>query len=76
MGASTGHIPLRMCVICRRRAAKNSLARFVLSGEELAPGPDEKQTAPGRGLYVCPQGRCREAFSRRGVKRKAKGRKP
>ncbi|MDR2161810.1 MAG: DUF448 domain-containing protein [Desulfovibrio sp.] len=75
MGARLDHAPVRMCVICGRRAAKKELSRFVLPARDGAPAADEKQTAPGRGFYVCAQGRCREAFARSGWKRKAKGRR-
>ena len=71
----SGHIPERMCVICRKRAAKESLARYVLDPEGEGPVPDEHQTAPGRGMYVCEERRCREAFSRRGAGKKGKRRK-
>ena len=69
-----GHIPERMCVICRKRAAKKTLARFVVPVPGAQPVPDEHQTAPGRGMYVCEERRCHEAFSRRGAGKKGKGR--
>lgn len=66
------HIPMRMCAICRKRGPKLSLLRHVAApGKE--PEPDPGQTAPGRGIYICEQIRCREAFSRRSAKRTAKG---
>jgi len=72
----TKHIPFRMCVICRQRAPKYALTRFTAAafhsgGAEIEP--DRKQQAQGRGVYLCDAPRCREAFSRRRVKRKAKG---
>lgn len=70
------HVPLRMCVICRRRAPKCALTRFTAAAFRsgmAAIEPDRKQQAPGRGVYLCDAPECREAFSRRRVKRKAKG---
>lgn len=70
------HIPLRMCVICRQRAPKRALTRFTAAAFHSGVAtiePDSKQRAPGRGVYLCDAPRCREAFSRRSVKRKAKG---
>ena len=67
------HIPMRMCAICRTRAPKAALKRFTHVSEGADPVPDQKQIAPGRGVYVCNEQRCQEAFSRRRVKRKAKG---
>jgi predicted RNA-binding protein YlxR (DUF448 family) len=73
MARADGHVPMRMCVICRRRAPKKTLARFTLSPEGKLPLPDHRQNAPGRGLYLCEQPRCREAFARRWTIRKTKG---
>lgn len=75
MAKKGGHIPLRMCIICRKRVPKPALERYV--GGLLYAGPvaDPGQTAPGRGLYVCVETRCQEAFLRRLVKRQKKGQK-
>ncbi|MDL2315737.1 YlxR family protein [Desulfovibrio sp. OttesenSCG-928-A18] len=62
-----------MCVICRRRAPKSTLLRMVMRSDKAQPVPDQKQTAPGRGIYICDEPRCKEAFTRRYAKRKAKG---
>ena len=59
-----GHVPTRMCAICRRRMPKQELVRHVLSpqgGEFLV---DESQTQLGRGWYVCSETACREKFRR------------
>ena len=69
-----GHEPVRMCVICRRRAPKESLARYVLppGGEALLA--DVSRTSPGRGWYVCAAEDCQEKFRRfRAGGRKRKG---
>ena len=69
-----GHVPTRMCAICRRRMPKQELVRHVLSpqgGEFLV---DESKTQPGRGWYVCSETACREKFRRfRTGGRKRKG---
>jgi len=70
------HIPFRMCVICRQRAPKHALTRFTATAFQsgkMEIEPDRKQQAQGRGVYLCDAPPCREAFSRRRVKRKAKG---
>lgn len=41
--------PVRMCKICRTRAPKTDLARFVLD-----------QAKPGRGSYVCSNISCQQ----------------
>ncbi|WP_117237102.1 YlxR family protein [Thermus sediminis] len=46
------HIPLRMCVACRRRRPKGELLRVLLKGEGFLLDPTGK--LPGRGAYVCP----------------------
>jgi predicted RNA-binding protein YlxR (DUF448 family) len=69
------HTPVRMCVICRRRAPKTALTRFTAGPEETDPVPDKKRGTPGRGMYLCDEPGCRTAFSRRCAKRKAKGQK-
>ncbi len=67
------HIPVRMCTICRKRAPKSTLVRFIHAFEGAYPKPDQKQKAAGRGVYVCHETRCQDAFSRRCAKSKAKG---
>ena len=41
--------PVRRCVGCGRRAAKNELVRFGVRDGRLLPGRD----VPGRGAYTC-----------------------
>jgi predicted RNA-binding protein YlxR (DUF448 family) len=65
-----------MCVICRQRAPKYALTRFTAAAFHSGGAkiePDRKQMAQGRGVYLCDALSCQEAFSRRRVKRKAKG---
>ena len=74
-----GHVPIRMCVICRRRAPRHELTRHVLppnGGEPAAGGlqVDERQRFPGRGWYVCADEKCKEQFLKfRAARRKRKG---
>lgn len=67
-----GHVPMRMCVVCRRRAPKKALLRYAATETDSALMPDPKQTAPGRGVYHCDAPSCQEAFTRRLTKRKLK----
>lgn len=59
--------PYRQCIGCRRVFPKGELLRFVRgdSGDMLL---DVRQTAHGRGLYLCPE---RDCFTCAGKKRKA-----
>ncbi|MBX6422766.1 YlxR family protein [Thermosulfurimonas sp. F29] len=52
-----GHVPIRMCVFCGRRAPKGELLRLVLDGEGR-PVYDAAQRLPGRGAYLCGEERC------------------
>lgn len=59
-----GHVPLRMCIVCRERLPKGELSRYVRAkvGNRLAK--DDKQTHPGRGYYVCHRDECRKRFEK------------
>jgi predicted RNA-binding protein YlxR (DUF448 family) len=46
------HVPLRMCVACRKRRPKGELLRVVLTEGGFLLDPTGK--LPGRGAYVCP----------------------
>jgi predicted RNA-binding protein YlxR (DUF448 family) len=64
------HIPVRMCVMCRKRLPKASLDRFVTcEGTALA---DPRQNLPGRGSYCCSSPECKKRFEARNT-RKCKG---
>ena len=47
------HVPIRMCVGCRRKKKKGEMLRFAqtVDGVMLA---DEKMRMNGRGFYLCP----------------------
>jgi predicted RNA-binding protein YlxR (DUF448 family) len=55
--------PERQCMVCRRRAARESLVRLVRapSGAVVA---DLGRRLPGRGAHCCPTRRCLEAATR------------
>ena len=57
------HVPVRMCAVCRRRFPKAQLSRHTRSPQECWM-PDEEQTQPGRGLYLCSDPGCRKRFAR------------
>ena len=63
-----GHVPVRMCVICRLRAPQSELTRHTGRIGELCPDADTRR--PGRGWYVCAQTRCLEKLARRGAGKK------
>ncbi|WP_234554911.1 YlxR family protein [Thermus caliditerrae] len=46
------HVPIRMCVACRRRRPKGELLRILLTADGFQLDPSGK--LPGRGAYVCP----------------------
>ena len=62
MPTSKSH-PIRTCVGCRERAAKQDLLRVVAQGEGLVPDPDGR--APGRGAYLHRSTACLDSALRR-----------
>jgi uncharacterized protein len=58
-----GNIPVRTCVGCKERAAKSSLLRLVVAGNDIVPDPQARQ--PGRGAYLHPSLACFELARRR-----------
>ena len=55
--------PVRMCAGCRSRAAKAELIRIV--ARDGLGMVDERQTAPGRGVYLHPRRECVDQAVRR-----------
>lgn len=47
--ARRGHIPIRMCIGCRRRRRKEEMIRFTISVE----GDILLSRNEGRGFYIC-----------------------
>ncbi|WP_296604122.1 YlxR family protein [Nocardioides sp.] len=65
--------PVRTCVGCRKRAAKDELVRVTVGSDAQghpAVVPDPAATAPGRGAHLHPTSECYELA----VRRKAFGR--
>ncbi|HET6626125.1 MAG TPA: YlxR family protein [Nocardioidaceae bacterium] len=59
--------PVRTCVGCRQRAAKQELLRVVASDQGSGPAvvPDPGRRAPGRGAHLHPTPECLELALRR-----------
>ena len=53
--STKGHIPLRMCIGCRKRRKKKEMVRFK-QGKEGILFMDEKQEAPRTGTLSLPGG--------------------
>jgi len=60
------HTPVRMCAVCRRRFPKARLTRHTCRQGDWMP--DDDQTQPGRGRYLCSDPGCRERFARIGTR--------
>lgn len=58
-----GHVPMRTCRVCRRRAPKQELQRWVVEEGRLVA--DERLLAVGYGLYCCREGSCRERLGKK-----------
>jgi uncharacterized protein len=55
--------PVRTCIGCGARAAKQDLIRLVAAGDEIVP--DITARLPGRGAYLHPSLACLERAQRR-----------
>lgn len=70
-----GHLPLRTCILCRRKLDKSQLLRIVKYGEEFSL--DETHKKDGRGAYVCAECRTSEQLlKKRALDRAFKRRVP
>jgi uncharacterized protein len=56
-----GHVPYRMCIVCREMFSKSKLLRLTSSGEGKIV-LDENQAMAGKGIYICPKNACLETF--------------
>ena len=45
------HIPIRECVLCRKKCEKEKLIRIVKGADGISL--DKTQKANGRGAYIC-----------------------
>ncbi|HER62938.1 MAG TPA: DUF448 domain-containing protein [Desulfobacteraceae bacterium] len=61
-----GHVPIRTCRSCRRKAPKHELSRFVLEHGRLV---DDDQ-GRGYGFYCCPRNACRTMIDKKLRKQK------
>ncbi len=46
-----GYIPIRECILCRKKILKSELLRIVKKNEAIEL--DEAQKKDGRGAYIC-----------------------
>jgi predicted RNA-binding protein YlxR (DUF448 family) len=60
-----GHRPQRTCVGCRRTRPKPSLLRIASIGQGTGQF-DAGQSAPGRGVYLCPSLDCYRRVMKQG----------
>lgn len=64
------HIPMRMCVACRKMYPQNELIRMVRDNETGEVKLDMKKKLFGRGAYICPNSECiKKAEKKRGIER-------
>ncbi len=54
--SKAGHVPQRTCLICRKKAEKRKLMRFVLFDSEIVF--DRNGVLGKRGYYVCNINNC------------------
>jgi len=54
--SKSAKVPLRTCMVCRRKFEKESLCRLVADGGKLYY--DYRFRSPGRGYYICLNGEC------------------
>ncbi|MBK9714400.1 MAG: YlxR family protein [Kouleothrix sp.] len=68
-GPRPKHVPVRMCIACRRSDAKRGLFRLVRDAEgRVSVDPTGKRA--GRGAYLCHDPACwDQALKRRGLER-------
>ena len=64
MNKKKGHIPIRMCIVCKERKPKFDLIRLVADKNGIVRR-DDKGRLGGRGAYVCPKKECIEQVMKR-----------
>ena len=52
-----GHVPIRMCIGCRKKKKKEEMIRLTQSSEGVL-WMDERKRHHGRGFYLCPDFGC------------------
>lgn len=64
------HVPLRMCVACRKMYPQNELIRIVKDNESGEVKLDINKKLFGRGAYICKNNDCiQKAEKKRGIER-------
>jgi uncharacterized protein len=60
-----GHVPIRMCIGCRRKRKKEEMLRFIqrIDGVVFV---NEKKRINGRGFYLCPDLICFKMAQKKG----------
>lgn len=56
-----GHVPYRMCVVCKNMFPKSELVRLIKNNEGIII-PDEKSMKSGKGIYICINRDCINSF--------------
>ena len=57
--SENGHVPIRMCIGCRKKRRKEEMIRLIKSLDGVAL-INEKKHLNGRGFYLCPNRICLE----------------
>lgn len=64
------HIPMRMCVACRKMRESDKLIRFVREVNTGTVMTDTDKKLFGRGAYICKSGECvKSAIKKKGLER-------
>lgn len=67
------NVPLRMCVVCRKKKPKDQLIRIVRQKQTGEIFIDKTQKSDGRGAYLCLDRKCLEQVrKKRGIERSFK----
>ena len=59
-----GHVPIRMCVGCRKKREKEEMIRFTQGAE--GPAVVDAVKKKGRGFYLCPNLTCLKMAQKKG----------
>ena len=59
------HVPMRTCLACGKKTIKSELVRIVATPQGTVQ-MDSMGKAPGRGAYVCSDGKCAKLSLKRG----------
>jgi predicted RNA-binding protein YlxR (DUF448 family) len=60
-----GHVPIRMCIVCRQRLPAVEMLRLKAS-EDIIVVSSWNNRYPGRGCYTCPTETCVDAALKNG----------